>query len=109
MTVAVIIIVLLSKDMKLKSNVISPRQQNDNTFKVKHEMKEDNGFFPFVITLFGAIAIFYGFSGVFTSDSIFHTMDLMTSESFMLYFFFFLGLTLFIYGASLLLKRYLSK
>lgn len=109
MTVAVIIIFLLSKDMKLKSGVPKKDQSTPTVTGDEYQVKEGKGIYSIALTLLGAVAIFYGFSGIFTTDSLFHATDLMTDDAFVQYFFFILGLTLFIYGSSLLLKQYLSK
>ncbi|AOM82874.1 hypothetical protein [Salisediminibacterium beveridgei] len=109
MTVAVIIIFLLSKDMKSKTSDRSDDRRSPNTSAETYQDTIDKGIFPMALTLLGAVAIFYGFSGIFTTESLFHATDLMTNDVFVQYFFFILGLTLFIYGSSLMLKRYLSK
>lgn len=108
MTVAVIIIALLTKDIKQK-----PEKSNSNgqeqSIDQNANKNDESAFFPVLLTCFGAVALFYGFSGVFTSDSMFHAMDVMTDEAFIIYFFFLFGVTVFIYGVTLMLKHYLRR
>lgn len=110
MTVAVIIIVLLTRDMKQKPIQSGKnRTESNDTGRSKEEKNHSTAFFPLMLTVFGAIALLYGFSGVFTTDSIFHSLDLMTDEVFVMYFFFLFGVTIFIYGLTLMLNHYLRR
>ncbi|ADH99566.1 hypothetical protein [Salisediminibacterium selenitireducens] len=110
MTVAVIIIVLLTRDMKQKpvQSGKSSAEYNDTNRSIEKKNRE-SAFFPLMLTVFGATALLYGFSGVFTTDSIFHSLDLMTDEAFVMYFFFLFGATTFIYGITMMLNHYLRR
>jgi len=106
LTIAVIIIMLLSKDVKERQT--SSQQQTMHEKHVGQAKKRKGIFLPIGFSLLGVIMISYGLTGIFELETIFTQLNLMVEESFILISSIVIGIILALYGLTLTVKKWLE-
>ena|SRR5690554_2819421 len=106
LTIAVIIIMLLSKDVKERQTAA---QQTIHEKSSVHGKKRRLGMaIPIVFSLLGVIMASYGLTGIFELETIFTQLDMMVEESFILISSIVIGILLALYGLTLTIKKWLE-
>lgn len=116
LTIAVLIIVLLSRDVKEKESLKQSMRNGVSTSGIAGQansgsLKNASSTaltFPVLFLITGAIMTTFGFTGYFDIQGVFHYLGWMTDETFVLLVFLIVGLFLLLYGATSLLKKWLS-
>ncbi|MCE7793209.1 hypothetical protein K8O68_12350 [Salipaludibacillus sp. CUR1] len=113
-TIAVLIIVLLSRDVKERERRSDEKSLGNMAGKGNgsHEKKDTGSpllyVFPILFLALGALMASYGFSGYFDLEGIFHKLGWMSPEPFVHIVFLLVGILLGLYGLTALLKKWLS-
>ncbi|WP_280768143.1 hypothetical protein [Salipaludibacillus daqingensis] len=114
LTIAVLIIVLLSRDVKDRErrkqiNTISKSSAKNHTVNVSGGMTlNDSLTFPILFFISGLIMASFGFTGYFQVEGVFHQLGWMTDEVFVQLVFLIVGILLILYGFTVILKKWLS-
>ncbi|PYZ94584.1 hypothetical protein CR194_03365 [Salipaludibacillus keqinensis] len=115
LTIAVLIIVLLSRDVKQRErnnrevkNTIPNTETSKDQFAVERTTKIADYSLAGIFLVLGVLMGSYGLTGFFEIEGIFHQLGWMTEESFVIIVFIVVGMLLILYGLSILLKRWLS-
>ncbi|SER41900.1 hypothetical protein [Salipaludibacillus aurantiacus] len=113
-TIAVLIVVLLSRDVKDRERRNDEKSLENRAGKGKGSYeKKDSGspfsyVFPILFLASGALMASYGFTGYFEIEGIFHKLGWISREPFVQIVFFLVGIFLGLYGLTALLKKWLS-
>ncbi|WP_416149788.1 hypothetical protein ACM26V_01960 [Salipaludibacillus sp. HK11] len=114
LTIAVLIIVLLSRDVKERERLKKNNNEMGRSISNKsgHQSAVSTStstmIFPILLFIVGAILVIFGFNGYFEVEGVFHRLGWMENEHFVFLVFLIGGIVLSLYGFTTILKKWLS-